>query len=350
MKKFALLSMSALMMLAVSCSDDNSETPRPPIPTDPVQTVPSVADQVPLNLPEQSTEYTLEGNLYVFKYSNGQQLTFQISEAESIGHYALLKRMVGENIVIPPTVVLANQDGVIDVPVIALNLFQDGNESVKHVTMSKTITQGFAKGVLADLDGEWLRWQISVLPNLESFEIETGNKLFCSIDGAIYSADMKNLVAVPRLKSNVFTIAEDTEVVEEHAFFYCTKITGITFPANVKEIRNEAVSKNDMLVLINMQPVVAPKTAENAFGKMAQTSRLNIPAGSRDSYFPAKPDLKKPVEPADPGDEATDEEYDAYLEAMAQYRKDIAEYNEVASIYNNAIGFRNFKDVVEVNF
>ena len=185
MKKFALLSMSALMMLAVSCSDDNGETPRPPIPTDPVQTVPSVADQVTLNLPEQSTEYTLEGNFYVFKYSNGQELTFQIAESESIGHYAILKRMVGENIVIPPTVVLANQDGVLDVPVITLNLFQDGNESVKHVTMTKTITQGFAKGILATLDGEWLRWQSSGLPNLESFEIEPGNTLFCCIDGGV---------------------------------------------------------------------------------------------------------------------------------------------------------------------
>ncbi len=352
MKKFAFLSLSALMMLAASCSDDN-EPVRPPVPTDPVVTVPSVADQVTLNLPEQSLDYEIEGNLYRFNYSNGQYIIFSMKDDIVDGRYAIVHKIGGASeVVIPPTVkaIGATTGQELTWEIRALDLYVDGAQGVKKLTLSKSVIGGYVKGNLDALDANWLRTQISLLPDLEDFEIENGLPGFVSINGAVYTSDMTQLVAVPRAKTGVFTIAENTKTVQTHAMQYCSKLTGITFPKAVTEIAEEAVINNDMLVLINMEPTDAPKTYETTFGRMAQTSELRIPLGTKSSYFPEKPDMEMPVAPIEPPIDSSREEYEDYLEALGQYNDAMEVYNEVMAVYTRPIGFRNFKNVVETAF
>ncbi|MDE6272156.1 MAG: leucine-rich repeat domain-containing protein [Muribaculaceae bacterium] len=352
MKKFAFLSLSALMMLAASCSDKD-EPVRPPVPTEPVITVPSVADQVTLDLPEQSYDYEIDGNNYRFNYSNGQYLTFTMEDDVELGRYAIICKMGGaSDIVIPPTVKAIGAESGKEIvwEIRGLDLYDGGAEGVKKVTLSKSVIGGYNKGVLGALNADWLRTQIGLMPDLENFEIENGLPGFCSINGAVYTSDLKSLVAVPRMKSGVFTIAENTTTVQTHAFHYCNKLTGITFPAAIKEIADEAVIYNDMLVLLNMEPAEAPLTSATSFGRMAQTAELRIPAGSKPSYFPEKPELEIPVAPIEPPEDSSWEEYDEYLRQLAAYNDAMEEYNKVMSVYTRPIGFRNFKNVVETTF
>lgn len=352
MKKFAILPLS-LLLLAASCSDDK-ETPRPPVPTDPVTSVESVADQVSINVPEQDLNYTIEGNLYSFKYANGQVLTCTMTESSQYGYVAFVRKMSGASeIVIPPTIKIigATSGEEVVYRVMALHLYEDGAVGVKKVTYPKTaIASVGASSAIEEIDAKWFRTQIELMPDLEDFELETGFPKFCSINGAIYTSDFKTLIGVPRAKVGVFTIADGTTTVGENALAYCNRITGITFPAGIEKIEKNAVVFNDQLVLINMLPVEAPETNAEAFGAMAQTSLLRIPAGSKPSYFPAKPEMEAPVKPADPDADCSDEEYEAYEEALEQYEAQLEEYTKAMNIYNYPAGFRNFTNVEEVNF
>lgn len=352
MKKFAILPLS-LLILAASCTDEK-ETPRPPVPTEPVVNVESIADDVTLNAPEQNLDYKINGSLYDFSFSNGQVLTCTMTENGQYGYIAIVRKMSGASEIVIPSkikVIGATSGEEIEYRVIALSLYQNGAVGVKKVTLPKTANaQIGASSSISEIDGKWFRSQIEMMPDLEDFELETGFPNYCSINGAIYTADYKHIVAVPRAKKGVFTIADATTTVDTKAFSYCAQLTGITFPASITTIQNEAVEFNDMLVLINMLPESAPSTDIEAFGKMAQTSLLRIPEGSKDSYFPAKPDLKAPVRPAELPNDFTDEEYDEWELAMVEYEEQAAAYNEAMSIYNKPAGFRYFTNVEEVVF
>lgn len=353
MKKFALLPLAALLMLG-ACSDDDP-APERIIPTDPVVSVASTADQVTLDVPEQDLNYEIVGPLYRFTYANGQKITYQMTNDFTLGYIARVKKIEGAtDVIIPPTVSVigAVSQQLVTYKVVALDLYQEGAPDVKKITMSKDVFGQIGdSNTVQQVTASWLRNQLEKLPALESFELETGYPGFCSIDGAIYTSDYKTLVGVPRGRAGMFTIAEDTENVDTRAFYYCNYVSGITFPAGVKSIGKDAVAFNERLALINMLPTVAPATNEFSFGAYGQTSVLRIPAGSKDSYFPAKPEIEEPVAPKEPDiDLGTDEEFEQYDIDYAQYLVKMAEYNKVMNAYNNPIGFRKFTKVEEVNF
>ncbi|MDE5653177.1 MAG: leucine-rich repeat domain-containing protein [Muribaculaceae bacterium] len=351
MKKFAFLPLAALLMLASCKSDD--PTPRPEVPTDPVATVPSQADDVTLNAPEQYPDYELDGSLYRFTYANGQQISYTLTTDATQGNVARVRKIAGASEVIIPSVVntqSASTGEPLQYKVVCLDLFLDTAEGVVSLTLPKTAVAGYDNSALSEVNGAWFRRQLEMLPDLEKIELESGFPKFCSIDGAIYSADYKTLVGVPRAAKGVFTIAEDTQVVAEHAFYYCNSITAITFPAGVTEIQAGAVTFNDMLVLINMMPETAPKTAEDAFGEMARTGLLRIPSGSYDSYFPEKPEIVEPTPPTEPAYDAPDEEWEQYDILLYEYETAKAEYDAEMAEYQNPAGFRDFTNVEQVNF
>lgn len=355
MKKFALLPIAALMLATASCSDDNNEPVRPAVPTDPVVTVESVADQVTLNVPEQfpEFEYDSKAGVYKFKYANGQEISFYLANNANYGNIATVRGFGGASeIVIPASLTAVSSAGETQIyKIVGLDLYQDGVQpGVKKLTISKDVNGIYQNMNITQVTDAWLRFQIEKMPDLENLELENGYPGFCSIGGAIYTSDYKTLVSVPRAKTGVFTIAEKTQIVGERALYYCSKLTGITFPEAITEIKANAVTFNDMLVLINMEGKNAPLTYEDSFGKMAQTSLLRIPVGSKDSYFPAKPEMEEPVAPIDPGMSASDEEYAQYEVALAKYEADLAAYNKAMEIYNFPAGFRNFQNVEEVNF
>lgn len=354
MKKFALLPLAALMLFAASCSDDNNEPVRPAVPTDPVTSVESVADQVTLNAPEQNIDFEYDGGVYTFTYSNGQKVAYTLTSLSTEGYIAVVRKISGaEEIVIPATVkaIRASDGEELVYRVAGLGLYQDGvSDEVKKVTISKEAHYSYSSTSIEQLSATKMWEQISKMPKVENIELENGYPGFCSIDGAVYTSDLKTLVGVPRGKSGIFTIAEDTEIVGEKAFAHCDKIISITFPAAITTIGDEAVTHSDMLVLINMLPEYAPATSENTFGRMAQTGLLRIPVGSKGSYFPERPTATEPVPPVEPPLDCTDEEWSAYEIASAEYDKALAEYETIMNAYERPVGFRKFKNVEEVTF
>ena len=68
------------------------------------------------------------------------------------------------------------------------------------------------------------------------FEVDELNWCFRSVDGVLYSRDMVELIRCPKLWAGYVQVPEGVEQVRCFAFSACSQLTGIRFPASVKDI------------------------------------------------------------------------------------------------------------------
>ncbi|MDE6010283.1 MAG: hypothetical protein K2F87_02395 [Muribaculaceae bacterium] len=344
MKKIALLPVAALLMLGACSKDDPVVRP---VPNDPVATVPSQADQVTLNAPAQS-EVKPEGSYYRVSYANGQEIVYAFASTGS-RYIATIKKIEGTSadVVVPSTV---NYNDL-TLTVYSIDLYVNGiSDNVTSLTLPKTAVAMYTSTGYEAITPDYITAQMERGNNLRKVELEDGFTGYCSINGAIYTADYKTLVSVPRAYPGTFTVAEATEVINARALYYCSQIEVLTIPAGVTEIGDEAVVFNDNLLLINCQPTEAPQATRNAFGTFAHNGVLRVPLGSEDSYKIVKPELVIPQEPVEPAADATDEEWDAYDEAYEQYQVDMAEYLSANRFFTQHEGWSLFNNIEGVTF
>lgn len=353
MKKIAFLSALALLALA-SCTE--KDEPRPEVPNEPIQTVLPIADNVTLNAPAQVGDYTSEGTgLCRYKYSNGQEVVYKLTTDNTLGFIAQIVRIEGssKDVIIPATVpAKASSTGEMeDWWVVGLNLFYEGvSENVKSITLPKTAAYMVTAAGARPVTAAWFATQLDVARSLENLELEDGFPGFCSVGGAVYSTDFGTLAGVPKAKKGTFTVVDGCAVIGDNAFTHCSELTVITFPISVEEIGSNAVTFTDNLLLINMLPMMAPAAAEDAFGKFAYEAEFRIQKGSKATYFVEKPNLQRPVEPVEPELDASDEEWDAYDEAMGQYITDKEAYDLAMTEYETHLAYKGFQNIKEVQF
>ena len=66
--------------------------------------------------------------------------------------------------------------------------------------------------------------------NLESIDVETGNKNYSSSSGVLYSKDGSTLITYPAGKSDSFVIIKkEVVIIEDMAFYKCTSVTKVTY-------------------------------------------------------------------------------------------------------------------------
>lgn len=71
--------------------------------------------------------------------------------------------------------------------------------------------------------------------------VDATNTTYCDIDGVLYTADHKTLLAYPIARTDlVYTIAPTTEVIAASAFAYCTALEEISFPETLLSINQYA--------------------------------------------------------------------------------------------------------------
>ena len=76
--------------------------------------------------------------------------------------------------------------------------------------------------------------QIFDMENLLEINIHEDNEKFCSVDGAVLSKDLKNLIIVPRGKTGSYTVPDKVKTFDTNAFNNCS-LSEIVLPAGYTE-------------------------------------------------------------------------------------------------------------------
>ena len=74
---------------------------------------------------------------------------------------------------------------------------------------------------------------------LEAIEVDEGNAQYASVDGVLFSKDLKKLIRYPGYAGDQYSIPEGTECIAQEAFSGCY-LKKLTLPASIKTIERNA--------------------------------------------------------------------------------------------------------------
>ncbi len=311
MKK--LIGFMAAGLILAGCSDDNDSgnSQTPVIPLGQVTLQSATPDNAAVSVPAVSkTEYdnasAANVRTAVLTFANGQVLTFSTNKTKQ---NAALTKIEGsaESITVPSAVTLGNEVFTVDSIGIPDLVPSPLCETVREITLPSTIKSSAST----------YTQRLNNFPNLNSVRMEAGFSGFVSINGAVYTADMKKFIYCPLGRDGEFSIADGTETICSRAFDPESRIIRVVIPASMKEIEDEAFLYNNSLQVVNILATMAPVARERAFGYYARRATLVIPQGCRASYIVARP--------AENADESAQLNYDnhkgyTFFETVSEYK------------------------------
>jgi hypothetical protein len=257
----------------IACSDDDDNLQTPTIPLGEVTLQASQPDNVTLSVPQTASIATNDGTTVV-SYANGQELSFKLDSSKSSAILTSIDGTAG-TVVVPSSITLSdNTLFTVDSIGVDNTEYSTLCESVNEIVLPKTIKSSVST---------YTR-RLANFPNLERIKMESGFVGFNSINGAVYTDDLKTLVYCPKGRMGEFSIANGTETISSHAFYGASNLTRVVIPSSVKNIEANSFDYNTHLQVINVLATTIPNTAELAFGYYARHATLVVPQGCLDSY------------------------------------------------------------------
>jgi len=86
-----------------------------------------------------------------------------------------------------------------------------------------------------------------MLESLENIHISPENNLYTSVEGVVFTMDMKELVAFPKGRSGHYAIPEGVEIIRNNVFQFCKKLSRLSIPDSVTIIGRQAISDSKIL-------------------------------------------------------------------------------------------------------
>lgn len=132
-------------------------------------------------------------------------------------------------------------------------------------------------------------WAMTNNPRLTAFNVSEENENFASVDGVLFTKDMKTLVYYPIAKGisfDQFGQTEDTstyeipagvETIRARAFYRCVYLTAITLPDTVVTIGDMAFHRCERLEAISF-PETLETIGRDGFSYCGALTELTIPA------------------------------------------------------------------------
>ena len=102
---------------------------------------------------------------------------------------------------------------------------------------------------------------------LKAIEVDNENEFYTSVDGVLYTKDMKKILVYPIMKENEsgkYAIPEGVERIGKCAFYKNEAVTEITLPSTLKEIGDMAFFKCENIGLVTL-PDGLVKIGSDAF-------------------------------------------------------------------------------------
>jgi hypothetical protein len=76
--------------------------------------------------------------------------------------------------------------------------------------------------------------------NIETISVDADNESICSVDGVLYTKDMKTLLCYPHAKSGSYTIPDGVTKIGAYAFSDCTGITQVVLSDSLTLVESKA--------------------------------------------------------------------------------------------------------------
>jgi hypothetical protein len=113
---------------------------------------------------------------------------------------------------------------------------------------------------------------------LSSFEVNADNPAYCSVDGILYTSDMKTFVRCPETKTGTIVIPNSVKYLEPDAFRYCSGQMNVVIPDGVETIKRGTFFSCRGLTGITF-PNSLSTIGPGAFQHCHSLTSVTIPAG-----------------------------------------------------------------------
>lgn len=123
-------------------------------------------------------------------------------------------------------------------------------------------------------------WALENNQHIAAYTVDEANEYFCSVDGVIYTKDMKTIVFFPCAKEGDYKVADTVETIRTKAFYKCSKITSISLPDTIKEIEEKAFFHCEAMTTVNL-PNSLTFIGKDAFAYCYGLTEINIPSSVR---------------------------------------------------------------------
>ncbi|MDE7497160.1 MAG: leucine-rich repeat domain-containing protein [Muribaculaceae bacterium] len=357
MKKLLYPQLALLLLATAACSSDDA----PAVPQGDVTLVEAVPQNVDVVAPEQASIPNLEGFSGKMSYAGGQEITYQ-TLTYSGQRLAFITSIGGtaSTVNIPTTLTLKNGDENVNFTVRGFNLnnYEGIGEGIETLRIPGTAARWFSStAVMRYMTEDDFTQVINQSGDLKKIELGSNFANFCSINGAVYSEDMKTFVCCPRGREGEFVVANGVETIAPYAFTNCRNITRVVLPASIKLISDNAMDFTSSLLAIDILAPQAPKAGESAFGSFARDAQLRVAKGSRPTYFPEEFTAEAPeipenvIELTAPTANARQNTVEAeavfikasnaYVAVAQQYAKALELYRDMIEFYNDSENFNN---------
>ncbi len=120
-------------------------------------------------------------------------------------------------------------------------------------------------------------WSMTNNHLLEKFTVSEENEGFCSVDGVLYTKDMKTIVYCPNTKDGEYTVADGVELVRSKAFYKCNKLAKVVLPDTIKEIEEKAFFRCEAIAELNL-PNTLTAIGKDAFSYCYGLTEITISA------------------------------------------------------------------------
>ncbi|MBQ9746630.1 MAG: leucine-rich repeat protein [Clostridia bacterium] len=115
--------------------------------------------------------------------------------------------------------------------------------------------------------------------SLVSIDVSPENNFYCSVNGHLYTKDMKTMVSYAiGCKNSFYDIPKGVKVIEDSAFSRCASLVNVTIPAGVTSIGMFAFYRCSSITNINL-PESLTSIGDSAFRECKSLTSIKIPNG-----------------------------------------------------------------------
>lgn len=120
-------------------------------------------------------------------------------------------------------------------------------------------------------------WALENNQHISQYTVDEANEYFCSVDGVVFTKDMKTVVFFPPAKEGAYEIPDGVEALRTKAFYKCQKISELVIPDSVKKIEEKAFFRCNAIEKLTLSQNVE-FIGKDAFGYCSAITEINIPS------------------------------------------------------------------------